>query len=103
VVLVAGFAAGFECDVFCEEFAMISKRDVYRLVDSIVLSVTATANQELDENEPGQADEESLVLVSRALKKAARGIAADATGVETDEVIWVEAEKKPSKPKKKAS
>ncbi len=82
---------------------MISKRDVYRVVDSIILSITATANQGLDENEPQQADEESLVMASMALKRAAKNIVAEATGVEAGDAVWVEAEKKPSKPKKKSA
>ena len=82
------------------EFEMISKRDVYRVLDSIVLSITATANAGNDENEPGQADEESLVLASMALKKAAREIVANAAGADVEDVVWVEAEKKAAKPKK---
>ncbi len=79
------------------------KKQLVAVLDSMIASVVATANAEAEDNEPELTEQEARTLLSRKLKKAAKGLVAATVGCEEDEVVWVAVEPKTRKKAEKAA
>ncbi len=79
------------------------KKQLVAVLDSMIASVVATANAEAEDNEPELTEQEARTLLSRKLKKAAKGLVAATVGCEEADVQWVTVEPKTRKKTEQAA
>jgi hypothetical protein len=74
----------------------MNKKQLTALLNSIVLSIVATANADADGEEP-LTEEEARTLLGMRLKRVAKKLVAESAHVDADDVIWVDWTKEKTK------
>lgn len=77
----------------------MNKKQLALLVQTLVLSTAASINGNATDNEPDITEDEARTLLAMRLRRATKGLVAEAAGVEEDDVVIVEAKAKAKTPK----
>lgn len=69
----------------------MNKKQLAALVQTMVLSVASTINENATDNEPPITEDEARTLLALRLRRLVKSVVADAAGCEEDEVVITEA------------
>ena len=72
----------------------MNKKQLAFLVQTMVLSVASSINDNAEDNEPPITEDEARTLLALRLRRLSKSVIADAAGCETDEVVITEPEVK---------